>query len=156
MGFDLLKGDFVKPYGKGETVDFVLDFEGYKQSWTNYYYKLTMSFTNGVDGAYIEHEYNNYSDMPYVYEADENASYTNKFIFEKVCTGNDSDYVDTTIPEKSYFILRTRSTMDENGEVISINYSRMHGSLSFRHNYFSINGYFNTTTNSISLERKWW
>lgn len=50
IGYDLMAGDWVAPYGKGQATDLVFTEEFNKKSITDYYYKLTISFPNAGDG----------------------------------------------------------------------------------------------------------
>jgi hypothetical protein len=50
IGYDLIAGDWVAPYGKGTNADMLFTEEFNKQSITDYYYKLTISFPNAEDG----------------------------------------------------------------------------------------------------------
>jgi hypothetical protein len=50
IGYDLIVGDWVAPYGKGQTTDIIFTEEFSKQSLTDFYYKLTISFPNTSDG----------------------------------------------------------------------------------------------------------
>lgn len=57
LAYDLVKGDWVKPYGKGETEDFIFcgthTVTGKSRYGTDYYeMKLEMVFTNEGDGVY--------------------------------------------------------------------------------------------------------
>jgi hypothetical protein len=50
IGYDLLSGDWVVPYGKGQTTNILFTEEVDKQSITDFYYKLTVGFPNAGDG----------------------------------------------------------------------------------------------------------
>lgn len=50
LGYDLMLGDWVAPYGKGQTAGIILTEQFNKQSITDYDYKLTMTFPDAGDG----------------------------------------------------------------------------------------------------------
>jgi hypothetical protein len=50
IGYDLVVGDWVAPYGKGTNTDIIFGEQFDKKSVTDYYYKQTISFPNAGDG----------------------------------------------------------------------------------------------------------
>lgn len=50
MGFDLEIGDWVAPYGKGKTSDFIFTVGGYFKSLNDFADSLTLTFSNQGDG----------------------------------------------------------------------------------------------------------
>jgi hypothetical protein len=50
IGYDLTAGDWVAPYGKGQTTGIIFTEEFNKKSILDFYYKLTISFPNTGDG----------------------------------------------------------------------------------------------------------
>lgn len=50
IGYDLIVGDWVAPYGKGVDTNILFTEEFNKESITDFYYKLTVSFPNDSDG----------------------------------------------------------------------------------------------------------
>ncbi len=151
IGCDLLKGDFVKPYGTGDVSDFCLKISGYSLSDTNYNYTISFVFTNCVDGVYMS-TMDKYSDLKSDYQADLNAVYTNELVYTRVGAEKKQDMIDTSLSSNSYLVLRTRSKTNDNGNILSANYSKIYGPISFSYKYINFVSYFNVSTNSMSLE----
>lgn len=125
VGFDLEHKDFVHPYGHGVRSDFCLLYkEEVKNNWT-YRSTLTLLFTNGADGAYLMNM-DSYSSFRTEYHANTNASYQQKFVFEKNFLDPKKRF-DTSLNETQYLVLRTRTKVSKNGDILEAQYSKNHG-----------------------------
>ncbi len=150
LGFDMEKGDFVTPHGHGKTTDFYLEYQEEEVTFWKYRAVLTMSFPNVMDGAYRAKK-DNYSGFVSVYNADTNAVYRKKFVFDY----NHLDWKkkeNTTLSDGEYLILRTRTKINEKGELVEAYYSKIYGAMGFLHRGIKFCVHMNPTPNSTNLE----
>ena len=129
-GFDLMIGDWVAPYGKGETSDFLFQLDESRSSVTNrfgsrpfYDYKLTVGFSNDGDGLQLapalldgrtllrEAPAEGYINQPLVKQWLNHEDGTKQSGYQK-----DANY---------YFRVRTKK--DENGKIVSALYGKLIG-----------------------------
>lgn len=153
VGYDLEKGDWVAPYGKGVISDFVFVFKirfAKNDDWDASY---TLTFSNEQDGI---QEYSipkgNQSEYFWPYEAPDNGYIHSLTLGAKNYSIGWGFEHKTDFKENRNYIFRVRSTKDNSGKIIEAKYGRMHGDIiidgwgSFRMEY-----YFNPTGNR-SLE----
>ena len=138
FGFDLEYGDFVKPYGDGEVADFYVKFE-WDEDAQNLVKKMTMTFPNALDGAYICPYYEP-SRLKSPYRADEEAQYLKEFVFSKTRKRDPKEGFWRIVSEEQLakdqgLILRTRTKVDADGTLVSAHYSKIYSQ-------FDIGGYF--------------
>ncbi len=149
IGFDLQVGDLVKPYGKGVVSDFLFSQE--VKDGRNF---ATMTFPNPQDGGYIK-EKDEFSAFVSDYQAATNNVYLSEFVFDRKSEGL-KIFFDTTLTKKQYLVLRTRTKVNEKGEVIEAYYSKLYGSASFTHPscpvYLRLQAFVNLTPNDTNLE----
>ena len=155
VGYDLEKGDWVKPHGKGEISDLVFTANIKEDDHGNKYQSYTLTFSNKLDGI------QEYKDKKYIqsyfkwpYEAPltnyNPSNYElivygiNKFPVRKKCK----------LKENTNYIFRTRTKVDKNGEIISANYGKILNGFDFGGKNFTISFtyYFNPDPKSMSLE----
>ena len=156
MGFDILKNDWVSPYGKGETVDFEVIYESDGKKFLDYTgSELTMRFVRPYDGAYVrtlDWDSKFHTD----FEAMTNGQYQTQFkFFEK--KNAPRDWSSEKITKDQYLVLRVRSKTDGNGNFIGAHYAIIQGPLSFGYGrksfgFVGLNTFFNPTFNDPNLE----
>jgi len=146
IGYDLIVGDWVAPYGKGINPDILFIREYNRKSLQDYDYKLTVSFPKAGDGIQeFQVPYKNMEGsalrLPHEAPADGyqpqivrlNISHTGqKLIF---------DY-----DENRNYFLRVRAVLDENGNVKSALYGKIYG------DFMQFAYYLNSTPNSRNVE----
>ncbi len=150
IGFDLRKGDYVTPYGNGEVADFTFTINERQDSVFRLFATLSISFTNALDGAYIK-EKDMFSDFVSIYNADTNAVYKRQFLFE-YDSRNPRKKIDTSLSDRQYLVLRTRTKVNERNEIVEAYYSKLYGRMSFTHGHLSFDAYFNPVLNDTNLE----
>ena len=132
IGFDLMIGDWVGPYGKGGSADLMLT-----QHHTNPQsgYPITMSFPNIGDGI---QEFT-------LQESDKSSGLRSGH--EAPLEGYQATVAQTAItnPNRNFYF-RVRTKLDENGKVVSARYGKIYGDLA----QFSY--YFNSTPNDRNVE----
>jgi hypothetical protein len=122
VGYDLEKGDWVAPYGRGMSSDFVFTFWSDIRAYREYDLKMTLEFGNKHDGIQ-EFQFNN-----------EDQSYY-KWPFEAPVDGYQQKLVkaihkipgktETNINRSAHYIFRVRTMTDQNGNVISAKYGKV-------------------------------
>lgn len=147
-GFDLQKADWVAPYGIGENADFVFEFNLRKDG-------EIMSVIGAIvfaenDGLY-ERAMTASKTFHSTYSADPNAKYANRREFFE---SNESDNVRQPIlEEKKYVVMRTRTRVDSEGNVIHANYSQIYGPIRIKNMELFIPAiFFNPNPNDVNLE----
>jgi len=156
MGFDILKNDWVSPYGKGDTVDFEIMYDSDGKKLFDYTgSELTMRFVRPYDGAYVrtmDWDSKFHTD----FEAMTNGQYQTQFrFFEK--KNAPRDWSSEKITKDQYLVLRVRSKTDGNGNFIGAHYAMIQGPLTFGWDYktfafFGLHTFFNPTFNDPNLE----
>jgi len=122
VGYDLLKGDWVKPYGKGEVSDFIFKVERKIKDEDNYEVKIILTFSNEKDGIQIYYyPYRSGSEFKFPYEAPLEG-YKNKLVRIIGCNKNVGEYDNIENNDKVNYIFRVRTRTDENGKIINAMY----------------------------------
>ncbi len=151
MGFDLRVGDFVKPFGKGLVADFVLKYDECQENYWKYRAEMSLFFTNALDGAYVRSKDTSsrfWSD----YHASTNMSYQKEFTFVNDRLVSPREAKSRMIEENQYLVLRTRTKVDEKGNLTEAFYSKIYGPIKFSRKKVSFRIYVNPVPNSTNLE----
>jgi hypothetical protein len=144
-GFDLMVGDWVKPYGKGRNADILFEARLDQRAENDADYKLTVSFPKAGDGiqefTVPDAEKGSGLRSPHEAPAD---GYQSQWVQSrsrkpgKPETGN--------LDANRNYIFRVRTVLDQQGNVVSACYGKIYGDfLQFRY-------YFNPTPNSRNIE----
>ncbi len=149
MGFDLKVGDFVAPYGRGVVTDFILTFAETKVSFNRLHVKMKLSFPNVADGVYIKTK-EPFSELISEYHADPTASYQNELVYEYNTLDSDKEVIHSP-KEDRYFVLRTRTKVDEKGNLIEACYSKIYTPFTYVRR-LEFTAYMNPTVNDTNLE----
>ncbi len=116
VGFDLEAGDWVAPYGKGQTADLSFSMKGYVKSNRDYDLSLTMAFSNLGDGILLfkaSPETGSAFKFPYEAPLD---GYLPQRTWRKSFDGKtDSSTVD--LSGETHYIFRVRTELDEKGNI---------------------------------------
>lgn len=150
FGFDMIERDWVTPHGNGRVTDFVIEYESLK-SGDEVLYSVTLSFPNAQDGAYKKKKHLSYS-FKSDYHADKSACYQDRvklYSFKK--SGNNYS-VDRFVTKEDYLILRTRTKVDSNGNLISAHYSKVYGPIYVEDIFYFRACVFNPNENDTNLE----
>ena len=157
MGLDLKKFDWCPPYGKGEYDDLQIKYDFWRSptNWFQVYSHLDITMTNKLDGAYLAHT-DDFSKMNRCYNADTNAVYLKalEYVYDRK-TG--TVVRDIEMPRDKYMVFRTRTKVNDRGELVSANYG-----LIFEKSEYGIKlnmrTAFNPIQNDTNLECEggWW
>jgi hypothetical protein len=159
LGFDLMAGDWVAPYGDGTVPDFdvtyLRDGEGREYSTL----ELVLS-THSPFAGFVKIKSDNYSAFKSPHHADTNAVYEReiRFSFKKQPYGKGGHrYVDGQMTADECIILRTRTRLDRDGRLAGAHYGKIYGPMYFgvaRNAPGSVKmlHYLNPTENDTNLE----
>lgn len=129
IGYDLVQGDLVAPYGKGQISDLVFETERHVVSSEDYDGTLTLRFSNEGDGLIaheIEHPDPPGLQMPYAAPDD---GYVSSKTWEESRHTSETGkgkIISTASNRMNYFI-RVRTVRDNEGKIVSALYGKIHG-----------------------------
>jgi hypothetical protein len=151
VGFDLMAGDWIAPYGAGKTADLLFTVHRSIISPQEFDADLKLTFSNQGDGII---------GVPPIAETD------SPLVMPRVAaeTGYQStlswsyhNFTETSVPASGYFF-RVRTILDENGNVKSALYGKIQGDVKFYVGTkapragIGFNYYLNPTPNSRNVE----
>ena len=132
IGYDLMAGDWVAPYGKGITGDFLFT-ENHADAKSQY--TFTVSFPNPSDGIQgFTRDWNQgVSDLLSAHEAP--------------VDGYKPQYLQTQMPNPDrIYYFRVRTALDSQGNILSTHYGKIYG------DFMQFTYYLNPTPNSRNIE----
>ena len=129
-GFDLEKGDWVAPYGKGGNPDILIRYSNTNTGpgALNYSRQLEITFDNTNDGILVLPVDGN-SILHSLYEAPENGYSHNLLLQEDMTTFKIIKQVE--LDANHYAIFRVRSVADGGGNIVSANYGKLYGPIQY-------------------------
>ena len=151
-GFDLAEYDWLPPHGRGREADFYVVRD---------YNKLTEAGTFTVGAVEFERGCGYYlakntgcTSFQTAYHADTNAVFRASMpvLCEHRKGTQEYDYPLPLVDKNSHIVLRTRAKYDDNGNMISANYSRILGEFSVLPSVSVAESIFNPRTNDTNLE----
>ena len=156
VGFDFDENQFVAPYGNGKFSDVLLRFSLKTKNRNDYHMSMDVSFTNQMfAGAYVLKQ-DSQSEMKSVYNADPGASFAQslKYQYDRPVRNGS---LQEKLAEDEYLVFRTRTVVDEKGELVSSRYGKIYGPW----HYVGPRGMsirrvcFNLSPNDTNLEDSW-
>lgn len=161
VGFDMIKGEWVPPYGKGEVADFV-----FRAEWKSYGRnqhrvlrfdaKMDLTFSNADDGIcevripYHAPPRGSVYRMP---RLSPESGYVSRLSWKKY--ESDDGQAPAESPDLNYFF-RVRTKRDAEGRIVSALYGKIHGPIEFWVNdqgaSFAMWYYLNPTPNDRNTE----
>ena len=179
VGYDFEYNDWVKPHGNGLVADIEIYLSEEKPTEVDEIEELKIRFPYPLAGAYVMKKDLN-CDFKSVYHADQKATYQQEITWYKVYKMVDEINPHAWTKEERYFkvsrminsnllskddylIFRTRTKVDENGNLIEARYGKVYGPIEFRldpkdkvsfyRQYVNIMYYYlNPTVNDTNLE----
>lgn len=151
-GFDLAEYDWLPPYGNGKEADFYVVRDYRKLTKVGTFTVGAVEFDKG--GGYYIARNNDCKGLPTAYHADTNAIFKSSMpvLFEHRKGVHEYDYPLPLVDKDSHIVLRTRVKYDENGNMISANYSRILGEFSVWPSVSAPESVFNPRPNDTNLE----
>jgi hypothetical protein len=136
IGFDLEKGDWVEPYGKGVQADWEFIGKGYIKDEHDYSGTLTLRCPGKHNGIQVyNYPVGQRSELMMPYEAPE-TNYASSWEWNSACALKPimgsmiSSYTDESGPNRG-FIYRIRTKLDADGNVVEACYGKIHGPVDF-------------------------
>ena len=179
VGYDFEYNDWVTPHGKGLVADVEVSLSEEKPTEEEEIEELKIRFPYPLAGAYVMKKDLN-CDFQSVYHANPNATYQQEIRWYKAYKMMDDINPHAWTEEERYFkvnrmvkynllskddylIFRTRTKVDENGNLIEARYGKIYGPIEFRLDPTDTrpsyrkrvelrNYYFNPTVNDTNLE----
>jgi len=135
VGYDLEKGDWIAPYGKGDKTDIEFTVDGHYESKRDYEGVLTLRLPgegNGLRSYALDPVQRSQLKLPY--EAPE-TGYQSSWVWRNSrktpVAGQPSVFVDESNDQRA-FIFRVRTVLNPQGQVIRANYGKIHGPIFFQ------------------------
>ncbi len=122
-GYDLEKGDWVAPYGKGTISDFFFTLRTNYKSYSQYLVSLSIGFSNKEDG--IQEYFSSDKDQSYFkwpFDAPDDG-YKYNLSREKSDSPEKGMFKNTK--ENAKYIFRVRTKVDKAGKIVSANYGKI-------------------------------
>lgn len=146
FGFDMEKGDWTVPHGKGEVADFIL-----KREESNGVYRAVLEFEGPFNGAYKQKQESSTS-FKSTYRADTNHVYAQTMdIWTKKRMGKET-VRSQFVSDEEYLVIRSRSVVDADGNLKSCNYSKIYGGITAYRYFQFMTMVFNPKKNDANLE----
>lgn len=127
IGFDFEQGDWLQPYGRGMNEDVLVRFKSsVRKHQMDYTHVMEVSFTNNPYAGFYQKKKDASSDLKSDYFANSNAVFETGMVCiqEKLekCPRR-WDFLD----KDSYLVFRTRTRIDENGNLKAAHYGKIYG-----------------------------
>ena len=149
-GFDMEKGDWVKPDGKGDITDFVVECSD-EHFAKDKALDCALVFTNSVyDGFYMAKCTG--TRFRSDYKAGTNAVYMKRLDFASWGKKYKGRYATQLLDDDEYIVIRTRTKCDDRGNIVSAHYAKIYGSINLKSGIYSKGMYFNPNENDPNLE----
>lgn len=146
FGFDMEKGDWTVPHGKGEVADFIL-----RREESNGVYRAVLEFEGPFNGAYKQKQESSTS-FKSTYRADTNHVYAQTMdIWTKKRMGKET-VRSQFVSDEEYLVIRSRSVVDADGNLKSCNYSKIYGGITAYRYFQFMTMVFNPKKNDANLE----
>ena len=142
---------WVKPYGDGLHSDMLLRFNSdpinkYEVNWAT----MDVSFTNNPYAGFYVLPKDVFSEMKSVYHADTNMAFRTGITYSIGRLPKDDNLLD----DGHYMVFRTRTTVDDDGKLVSAHYGKIYGRWGIWGGTKARMMFFNTTPNDTNLESK--
>jgi len=143
IGYDLEKGDWVKPHGKGIISDFIFNFKYFHDTKSKTRLKpwavsFNLTFQNKLDGIqeYVLKDEDIKSEFIWPYKAPINgyqtslykhSSYNMNGKYKRETNIKENRNQGAKKSDQAYYIFRVRTKVDAEGNIISANYGKIQG-----------------------------
>lgn len=146
FGFDMKVGEWVAPYGKGETADFWV-----RREETNGVYRAILEFEGPFNGVYKQAQEHSTS-FKSVYDADASHVFVQTMdIWTRDCSGK-VPVRTQHVSDSEYLVIRSRSVVDADGHLTRCNYSKIYGAITASESLRFKTMVFNPEKNDTNLE----
>ena len=147
VGFDLERFSWTPPYGDGKNDDILIRFNyqarnKYYTDWST----MDISFTNNAYAGFYELKKDTYSEMKNPYGVDTNQAFVATNIYRTIGTKAQ------ILESDSCLVFRTRTKVDENGQLVSAHYGMIYGRWTTEFGMKAEAIFFNPRPNDTNLE----
>lgn len=152
-GYDLEVADWISPHGHGKYNDVMIRFFAREVRPVDFGYKMEISFAHlPFAGSYLQRK-DVFSELVCTYAASTNAIYEKYREFE-VDRAGATRRIWNQLDDEHYIVFRTRTKVNDRGELVSAHYGRIDGKWKFHELHrMTIKGiYFNAASNDVNLE----
>ena len=153
IGFDLEVFDWVEPAGKGKYDDVLIRFRSeMKNQYFDFHFDMDISFTNNPYAGVYERKKDKFSMFEWDYNADTNCVFKDSLSFW--CEHRPGKRgVKQCLAEDSYLVFRTRTKVDEEGNLKEAHYGVISGEwMSGSETMRISDGCFNPIPNDTNIE----
>ena len=157
VGFDLEKGDWIAPYGKGIQPDLLFRYANTNTgpNYLDYSRQLEMTFSNPNDGVQVL-PVDGTSKLESLYEAPE-SGYSPRLLLQ--CSRTLYKIInETEIKEDQYLVFKVRSSADNHGSITNTKYGKIYGPIQYgvlSGHHIIFNYYFNPDgTRNLEFDSK--
>lgn len=127
LSFDMELSDWLPPHGHGIHDDVLLRFEKKKTAkWNEFSFSMEACFTNNPSAGVYRKSFDTFSDLKTDYKADTTADYKPHYLFS-IQSIPGKPVKCTRLEKNEYLVFRTRTRVDENGELIGAHYGKYCG-----------------------------
>ena len=154
VGLDLETLKFCPPYGSGVHKDVLLRYTSNLEEvgWRRHRGTFEISFTNqAYAGAYVLRK-DEWSDFKSCYVADTNSVYQVRHFKYEYASAPDKVIKFEEFPAHSYVVFRTRTKIDDKGNLLSAHYGKIYGPWEYRGLVKFESILFNPISNDPNLE----
>lgn len=149
IGFDMESFQWTQPYGNGKNNDILMRFnyerrDRYAVNWAT----LDISFTNNPCAGFYVLPKDGFSEMKSPYHAETNAIYVTERTFRREFFNK---YINA-IAADDCMIFRTRTKVDDRGNLVSAHYGKIYGLWEFATLIRINDAFFNPSPNDTNLE----
>lgn len=145
--------DWVQPFGNGKHDDVLLMFQAdVKDPIFDICHTMSVCFTNTPYGGAYVCQKEKLSDFQIDYMADTSKEYKNNFFFVRERKA-DGTRCFNNLPKDSFLVFRTRTKVDEKGNLVSAHYGAISGEWAFGSETMRMDDVcFNPVENDTSIE----
>lgn len=148
-GFDLKEGDWIAPHGKGVVADFFVEYSD-SHFAEDKILDCALVFTNAAhDGCYVAKCTG--TSFRSGYAADAKAKYMKRLDFDSWGKKFKGKFAAELLDADEYLVIRSRTKCDDNGNIVSANYAKIYGPITFFLG-MTFTSYFNPNENDPNLE----
>ena len=152
LGFDFERTEWTPPYGNGRFADVLLRFSAMRKGLHEYRYVMDVSFTNNPCAGGYQKEVDKSSELGTTYIADSNAVYRTAFSYVKEQSPGAKRRWNV-LDSDSYIVFRTRTRVDEHGNLVGAHYGKILGPWFSGKEYMTMSdGCFNPVENDVNIE----
>jgi len=156
VGYDLMIGDWVTPYGKGQVADFVFKVKRRVASWKDFETHLSLVFTNIMDGIQPVGEVSSRGSVFRLPRTAPENSYQPEWT-NSIGNIGGKGYFQTQAEDCPGYFFRVRSVIDKNGKLVHALYGKIKGTVRFdardsKTAHIAFTYYLNPTPNDRNME----